>query len=263
MAAQNSSCDILIRNGKIIDGTGNSWYYGDIAVKDGKILKTNLNTQNSEEINISSKAGIKSMLCPSQMDGLLFISSGTCLIVFDLISNSELCCHDFSDEIQTSFWLKEEESIAFGFKSGAVRIFNVNSKSVTCEHKEHTEKVKSITKIKLGENIVVCSSGKDKKLKFFSLKTKAVVKTLNVVNKTRDCARGVMYGHDEKSLLTIHQDGKFIVNNYNSGNESTEQSNKVFKIQSGEVITCGAYYGDSVSFVIGSKSGNMDIFTAK
>ncbi len=36
--AQNSSCDILIRNGKIIDGTGNNWYYGDVAVKDGKII---------------------------------------------------------------------------------------------------------------------------------------------------------------------------------------------------------------------------------
>ena len=31
-------CDILIRNGKVIDGSGNSWYYGDIAVKDGKIV---------------------------------------------------------------------------------------------------------------------------------------------------------------------------------------------------------------------------------
>jgi N-acyl-D-amino-acid deacylase len=31
--------DILIKNGRILDGTGNSWYYGDIAVKDGKILK--------------------------------------------------------------------------------------------------------------------------------------------------------------------------------------------------------------------------------
>ena len=30
--------DLLIRNGKIIDGTGNSWYYGDVAVKDGKII---------------------------------------------------------------------------------------------------------------------------------------------------------------------------------------------------------------------------------
>lgn len=32
--------DILIKNGKILDGTGNSWYYGDIAVKGGKIAAT-------------------------------------------------------------------------------------------------------------------------------------------------------------------------------------------------------------------------------
>ena len=30
--------DAIIKNGKIIDGTGNSWYYSDIAVKDGKIV---------------------------------------------------------------------------------------------------------------------------------------------------------------------------------------------------------------------------------
>jgi len=30
--------DVLILNGKIVDGTGNSWYYGDIAIKDGKIV---------------------------------------------------------------------------------------------------------------------------------------------------------------------------------------------------------------------------------
>lgn len=39
LLAQNS-CDILIRNGRIIDGTGNSWYYGDVAVKNGKIIAT-------------------------------------------------------------------------------------------------------------------------------------------------------------------------------------------------------------------------------
>jgi N-acyl-D-amino-acid deacylase len=29
--------DLIIRNGKIIDGSGNSWYYGDVGIKDGKI----------------------------------------------------------------------------------------------------------------------------------------------------------------------------------------------------------------------------------
>jgi N-acyl-D-amino-acid deacylase len=35
--AQNYA-DVLVKNGKIIDGTGNSWFYGDIAVRDGKIV---------------------------------------------------------------------------------------------------------------------------------------------------------------------------------------------------------------------------------
>jgi len=33
----NAQFDILITNGKIIDGTGNHWYYADVAIKDGKI----------------------------------------------------------------------------------------------------------------------------------------------------------------------------------------------------------------------------------
>jgi N-acyl-D-amino-acid deacylase len=36
--AQNTA-DILIKNGKILDGTGNSWFYGDVAIKNGKIIK--------------------------------------------------------------------------------------------------------------------------------------------------------------------------------------------------------------------------------
>jgi N-acyl-D-amino-acid deacylase len=31
--------DLLIMNGKVLDGTGNSWYYADILIKDGKIIK--------------------------------------------------------------------------------------------------------------------------------------------------------------------------------------------------------------------------------
>jgi len=42
--AAQSQYDVLILNGKIIDGTGNSWFYSDVAIKDGKIVyvgKTN------------------------------------------------------------------------------------------------------------------------------------------------------------------------------------------------------------------------------
>lgn len=45
--------DLIIRNGKIIDGTGSPWYYGDIAVEKGKIVKIGklLNAKGKEEID--------------------------------------------------------------------------------------------------------------------------------------------------------------------------------------------------------------------
>lgn len=38
--------DLLIKNGKIIDGTGSPWYYGDIGILDGKIQKIGLLDQH-------------------------------------------------------------------------------------------------------------------------------------------------------------------------------------------------------------------------
>lgn len=50
--SQQPGCDILITNGKIIDGTGNNWYYGNVAVKDGKIIAV------GRELNYSAKKTI-------------------------------------------------------------------------------------------------------------------------------------------------------------------------------------------------------------
>ncbi|HEX8316225.1 MAG TPA: D-aminoacylase [Flavisolibacter sp.] len=34
-----TTADVIIKNGRILDGTGNSWFWGDVAIKDGKIVK--------------------------------------------------------------------------------------------------------------------------------------------------------------------------------------------------------------------------------
>jgi N-acyl-D-amino-acid deacylase len=47
--------DIIIRNGKIIDGTGNNWYYSDIAIKDGKILSVDKNISMAAKKIIDAK----------------------------------------------------------------------------------------------------------------------------------------------------------------------------------------------------------------
>jgi N-acyl-D-amino-acid deacylase len=51
----NPSCDILIKNGKITDGTGNNWYYSDIAIKDGKILQIGRSLTISAQKTIDAK----------------------------------------------------------------------------------------------------------------------------------------------------------------------------------------------------------------
>jgi len=44
--------DILIKNAKILDGTGNSWFYGDIAVGGGKIIQIGkLGGWNAKKVN--------------------------------------------------------------------------------------------------------------------------------------------------------------------------------------------------------------------
>src|SRR4051812_34546427 len=46
-----AQADIIIRNGRILDGTGNSWFRGDVAIRNGRILKTgNLDTMTAATI---------------------------------------------------------------------------------------------------------------------------------------------------------------------------------------------------------------------
>lgn len=47
--------DIIIRNGKIIDGTGNSWYYADVAVNNGKIVLIQKNISGNAKRTIEAK----------------------------------------------------------------------------------------------------------------------------------------------------------------------------------------------------------------
>jgi N-acyl-D-amino-acid deacylase len=57
--------DLLIRGGKIVDGTGNAWFYGDVAIKNGKIAKIGQLSSATATRTLEAKGLI---VCPGFID---------------------------------------------------------------------------------------------------------------------------------------------------------------------------------------------------
>ena len=57
--------DVVIRNGKVIDGTGNPWFFADVAVKDGKINEISKKVQGEAVDFIDAK---NLVVCPGFID---------------------------------------------------------------------------------------------------------------------------------------------------------------------------------------------------
>src|SRR5215208_4642719 len=64
-AFAQTNADILVKNGRILDGTGNSWYYGDVAIKDGKIIRVGSINDVTAIKTIDAKGLI---VCPGFID---------------------------------------------------------------------------------------------------------------------------------------------------------------------------------------------------
>jgi N-acyl-D-amino-acid deacylase len=65
MKTVKMSFDIIIRNGRIIDGTGNPWYHGEIGIKEGKIkeIRSKISNEGSREIDAGGM-----IICPGFID---------------------------------------------------------------------------------------------------------------------------------------------------------------------------------------------------
>ena len=64
-ASSQVNADLVIRNGRLLDGTGNSWVHGDVAIKDGRIYKTGRLGNITATKEIDAKGAI---VCPGFID---------------------------------------------------------------------------------------------------------------------------------------------------------------------------------------------------
>ena len=54
LAAEPQQYDLIIRHGKVVEGTGNPWFYGDIAIKGERIVSVGIvNGAAKREIDAS------------------------------------------------------------------------------------------------------------------------------------------------------------------------------------------------------------------
>ena len=66
--AQEGPYDLLIRNGRIIDGTGSPWYAGDVAIRDGRIVAIGAVTSDAAAKRILDAGG--KVIAPGFIDML-------------------------------------------------------------------------------------------------------------------------------------------------------------------------------------------------
>ena len=70
--------DILIKHGKVVDGTGNPWYYGDVLLKDGRIadIARNIEVADAKVIDATDLTVAPGFVNPhDHTDGIVFFQS--------------------------------------------------------------------------------------------------------------------------------------------------------------------------------------------
>ena len=103
-----SQYDVLILNGKIIDGTGNSWFYSDIAIKDGKIVYVG-KTNNATATKVINAKGL--IVAPGFIDvhahveGGIFENPGAGNYIYDGVTTVITGnCGGSAEDIKQFFW---------------------------------------------------------------------------------------------------------------------------------------------------------------
>src|SRR4026209_62143 len=100
--------DVLIVNGKIIDGTGNSWFYSDIAIKDGKIVYVG-KTNNITATKVINAKGL--IVAPGFIDvhahieGGVFENPSAGNYIYDGVTTVVTGnCGGSADDLKNFFW---------------------------------------------------------------------------------------------------------------------------------------------------------------
>jgi len=242
------------------------------AGNDGKIVKTDVTTHESKESSHILPGEIKS-IAYAQDGSTLYAASGRCLYYYDLHNldgKYEHKVHDFSEDLLKVIYIKHFKCLGLGFRNGTVRLYDPGMKQVIAEFSDHKGKrVTDLEVIKFNGAHALASTSKDMTINIYDLEEKALKNTIRIAStKTSTHASGLHYGHDEKTVFSIHGDGKIILNKYDTGDLTKEQTSRVFNSSSAK-LSAGFYVGDGCTFIVAMQpdqqggNGKVEIYVSK
>jgi len=208
------------------------------------------------------------------MDGrTLYVASGRVLYTYDinnLSGNYEHKFIDFEDELLKIVYIQEFKLLALGFRNGTVKLVDPGTRTVVKEFKDHNGKrVTDLAVTRFNGAPALASTSKDMTIHIYDLDEKVLKSSIKVAtSKTNSHANKLIYGHDEKTVFTLHDDGKLILNQYQSGSLDREQTTKHFASNTAK-LSAGFYVGDGNTFIVGMQSeqeggsGKIEIYGSK
>jgi len=232
---------------------------------DGNLIKFDVLSHKLAEFKDSPGSKINSIISTLDGDSVHVASDNKVYIYsFNTLTLLDTYSPVNNDEtINRLSYLKDEKLVCVGTYNGRVVLYNHTSKSVAANHQEHgNSKITALTHCKIKGNSFVASTAADKTIKVFSLNEKKVVKSLNIPNKTAHHARSIAYCHDEKTLITGHNDGKLFLHNIETATEGSDHVSKVL-FSKEEKVTCIAYVGDGNFIISGLKNGDLGVYAIK
>jgi len=238
---------------------------------DGKIIKTNVLTNKSTESNHILPAPIKSITYA--LDGkTLLVASGRVLYFYDINNLSGQYEHklvDFDDELLKVLYIRDFKLLALGFRNGSVKLIDPATKTVVKQFNDHNGKrITDLAITKFNGATALATSGKDMMINVYDLDEKVLKSSVKVASKTSSHASKMIYGHDEKTVFTLHDDGKIILNQYQTGSLDKETVNKPL-ISNTNKLSAGFYAGDGSTFIVAMQAdqeggkGKIEIYNSK
>ena len=231
---------------------------------DGKIFKIDLETNTIIEFSITLPGPIRSIVY--MRDGInIYTACQMSLYSFDIITGLQIQNKtNYDSEIMNIILIKAKNYIAIGFRNGMVRVFDPTSKNIVSEFIGHQMKVTSLSELRINGLFGVSSSSKDKTINIYSIEENMLKKTLKVAaSRTNNFASKLLYGCDDKTLITTHEDGKIILNNFNTGDLEKEQTNKYLCSSADEKISSCFYCEYGINLIVGFQTGKIEVYATK